>query len=301
MASKATFERVDNQDTNDSRRPRSQFWYKCFRINLAISVGLTVLTALAFIAVGIVPLDFYFKTYISLEFAFNFTYIKTGAAVCIVVGFLLLITCVIGVFGMVKLNRCVLILFVVTLAILSCSITMRGVSCIKFRNEVTMDIIIKDNYTKAITERYGVDIANNPTNKLFTEVVDSIQETFKCCGSYGDVSGVHSWALYKTKSHWYYSSVEKYPMVPRSCCVKDGDIDICGGRKHTSGPPRFGPGMGLSPARYVNDHIHTDGCYDQVVKKSQDYLFYFGIAVLSTVLFPVIATAMAVCLACFIY
>ena len=295
-----TFDRYENQETYESIRRRSRMRYKCFRITLAIVLGLTVLISLVFMTIGIVPLVFYYNEYNILDFVFDYMYLIIAAAACIGLGFAMLISCVLGIVGIVKLNRCVLIVFAVWLATVSCIIALGGVLCIIFRNDAAMVTMRKDNYTTAITKQYGVDVDKNPTNKLFTEVVDIIQETFECCGGYGNVSDIHSWAVYKQESTWYFNSNTRYPLVPESCCVKDGDIDICQGKTRYNGPPTKGPSK-LDKTLLVNENLYTDGCYDQVVMKSKDYLFYFGIAVVSTVLFPVIAMGMSFCLACFIY
>lgn len=145
---------------------------------------------------------------------------------------------------------------------------------ILFRSQISDNMKLR--FENTLKYSYGKDLLKNSENRLITDAWDAMQQTLQCCGAYGNITSLHSWAFYKTETEWYHSRPDQkmYPYVPESCCVPGASVHQCQGNdvKYKS-IPRLGIGIGVGN----NEALFTDGCFDKAVDYLQKHSLYIAI------------------------
>lgn len=187
------------------------------------------------------------------------------------VGMAAFLVTIMGLVAIVLNNRCLLGLHLVILAFLSIMLFVGGVLGYIFIAE--LEATVERTFENNIKEKYGVNLQRSK-NADITEAWDNVQNTFHCCGAYGNINSTTSWAIYKKHSYWYRDGISNGSLVPPSCCGS-GDIFKCTGRStsNRTAAPYVGP-----PSPSVDNlgyELYTDGCYD----KLHSYLVQNGILI----------------------
>ena len=194
------------------------------RVALAIFAILTLVIGVVFFIFGIVVLVAHHITLRDLEFLIDFTYFRICVIIILVLGIIFIVVSIVGLVGTIKFGKFLLNAYAVGLGFVSVILIVGGALLIVFRGQFASDSLRFDYLRNAIVTQYRVDVEIDKNNRFVTNTIDYIQENYECCGAYGNVTSEYSWAIYKTKSLWYTSKNDKFPMVPESCCVRGGSL-----------------------------------------------------------------------------
>lgn len=114
---------------------------------------------------------------------------------------------------------------------------------------------IREAMRESIQQRYGADVANNTRNAFETQVWDTAQQKWYCCGVEDE-----SWPVYRN-SLWFNmqpgNKEFNRPMVPKSCCVTNQYGEVVNLQKcqtWQNGPPKLATGI-------RNEALFYSGCY----------------------------------------
>ncbi|XP_060077487.1 tetraspanin-11-like [Ylistrum balloti] len=180
---------------------------------------------------------------------------------------------ILGLIAIMKNHRCLLGLHLVILAFLSIMLFVGGVLGYIFIAE--LEDTVERTFENSIKKNYGVNL-HLDKNRDVTRAWDNVQQTFGCCGAYGNINSSTSWAIYKKHSYWYLDGIANGSMVPSSCCG-EGDKNLCVGGANRTSQPNAAPYVGPPSPNFgnVGYTLYTDGCYD----KLHSYLVQNGILI----------------------
>ncbi|XP_061192469.1 tetraspanin-18B-like isoform X3 [Saccostrea echinata] len=202
-----------------------------------------------------------------------------------------------GCCGTMREDRCILGFYGIVLALVFLALVAAGAMAALFRDQITEDIKVK--LERTLQNQYGMDVRGNTTNRLVTDAWDSMQRKLECCGPYSldedgeDLKGAKSWDFYKS-TKWYITKLQKYPMVPESCCIEGADKQKCQGQTIIiKGPPNYGP---ASLPKKFESHLYTEGCFEKVIKYLGESTLILGGVALGVPLFLVVGSIIAFCL-----
>ncbi|KAM4795493.1 uroplakin-1b [Rhinophrynus dorsalis] len=185
-----------------------------------------------------------------------------GAAwIGIFTGFCLFVLSLVGIIGIMKSNRRMLMAYLILMFIVFCFETASAITAATQR-----DFFIKELFLKQMLEYYQNP---NPDNNDHRWKIEGVTNTWNrlmllnnCCG----VSGPLDWQMYTSKFR-DVNSDSAYPW-PQQCCVMNdmgqpNDLNAC----------RLG----------VSGYVHLDGCYDQIAGPMNRHAWgvaWFGFAIL---------------------
>lgn len=185
-----------------------------------------------------------------------------------------------GCCGAVTENRCMMIVFLIALCVITLGLFLGGILAVVFSSQLGEKV--RDTMSSTLVDHYGVDF-HLRYNRQVTDAWDKAQERLQCCGVSNE-----GWSLY-WRSEWFklfgaederrMSHEDQKPYVPRSCCVKDRfwryiNLDVC--QKWRIGPP------GAPVEGAVNRALYYEGCYDagiQYLKDNSVILVGLGIGI----------------------
>ncbi|KAK3100357.1 hypothetical protein FSP39_018647 [Pinctada imbricata] len=268
-------EPYDEEEKNRKYEGKS---YRKSRVAFALYIILTLVIGVVFVIAGIVVLVAHHLSLRRLEFVVNFSFLRIIAIIFIVLGVLKIIVSIVGLIGTIKFGKITLNAYAIGIAFVSFVLLVGGAILIIMRGKVASGSFNQSTFKNAIITQYKFDLDVNPENEFVTNVVDSIQENYQCCGAYGNVSSEFSWAIYKLYSVWYTKGEFKFPMVPETCCVRGGNMENCQGKHGSDGPPIYGPSKDCEdPHRLINDDLHTIGCVDALTSSTEFYVLISGL------------------------
>ncbi|EEB18165.1 CD151 antigen, putative [Pediculus humanus corporis] len=157
------------------------------------------------------------------------SYVLIGA------GCLVLVVAVIGCFGVIKENRCLLLIYTFLLLFIFLLEAMVGTLAYIYEEQVEAEL--KLNLNSTFLDNYKIDADK-------TKAIDDMQIEFKCCGAVR----FEDWRY----SKWFHQSRKtSNNLVPDSCC-KTPSLN-CGVRDHPS-------------------NIQYKGCLNQLSKEVKSHL-----------------------------
>ncbi|XP_053561820.1 uroplakin-1b [Bombina bombina] len=185
-----------------------------------------------------------------------------GAAwIGIFAGFCLFLLALLGIVGIMKSNRRMLMAYLILMFIVYCFETASAITAITHR-----DFFIPELFLKQMLQFYQ---NNNPFNNDNSWKIDGVTKTWnrlmilnKCCG----VNGPRDWQDY-TSAFRNINSDSEFPW-PRQCCAMN-DLGI----------PINVEGCNLG----VEGYLYTTGCYDQISGPLMRHAWgvaWFGFAIL---------------------
>uniref|UniRef100_T1JK25 Tetraspanin n=1 Tax=Strigamia maritima TaxID=126957 RepID=T1JK25_STRMM len=139
-----------------------------------------------------------------IELLTNDTY-AVIAYLLIAAGVITILVSIIGCFGAVRENRCILLLYTFLLLLIFLMEAVAGIMAYVYEDQAWHEL--ETNMNKTLTENYMFDIAK-------TDAIDDMQRQYKCCGAFSH----EDWQY----SKWQKSlsdQVEPHNLVPESCCI----------------------------------------------------------------------------------
>ncbi|NXL94047.1 UPK1B protein, partial [Alectura lathami] len=187
--------------------------------------------------------------------------IYAAAWIGIFVGFALLALSILGIIGVMKSNKTLLLVYIILMLI---TYAFEMASCITAATH--RDFLTPNLFLKQMLERYeNLDVDNNNDkwmNKGVTDTWDKLMLQNKCCG----VNGALDWQNYTSAFRVTHSDAD-YPW-PRKCCVLDAQ-----------GSPVSLDGCKLGVQGFYN----SNGCYDVIsgpMNRQAWGVSWFGFAIL---------------------
>lgn len=185
-----------------------------------------------------------------------------------------------GFIGVYKQHRCMVGMYLCIFVFLALMVFAAGILGYIFIAQ--LEEYVKKSMEESLKKNYGVRLDKNIKAYKYediTESWDSIQQSFDCCGAYGDENSTHSWYIYQTETFWFNDGYSNGSKVPESCCQRDQNTDsyelqLCTGKVVGSPnwPPILKPPVIENPSNYT---LYQVGCYD----KLHDYLIMNGIMI----------------------
>lgn len=172
-----------------------------------------------------------------------------------------------GLFGILLPQKCLLGLHLSIFTFVAFGLFAAGILGYVFAGE--LEDTVRGSLKESVVEKYGV-----PGEDALTTAWNRVQQTFHCCGAYGNENSTTSWHLYHIESFWVTDSLNHNKYVPDSCCDNSKNLDACTGLSGSvdSWPPLHAPPIINYPTNYT---LYTVGCFD----KLQDYLHQNGILI----------------------
>uniref|UniRef100_A0A8C5TF59 Tetraspanin n=1 Tax=Malurus cyaneus samueli TaxID=2593467 RepID=A0A8C5TF59_9PASS len=183
--------------------------------------------------------------------------ISAAAWIGIFVGLALFFLSILGIIGVIKASRTLLIVYIILMLI---TFAFEMASCITaatHRDSVTKNVLLKQ-----MLERYEKSEAANDSENEVTKTWDELMLQKQCCG----VKGPSDWQDYTSAFRLTHNDAD-YPW-PRKCCVLDAQ-----------GLPVNLDGCKLGVPGYYN----SNGCYDAIsgpVNTQAWGVAWFGFAIL---------------------
>ncbi|XP_076440007.1 CD151 antigen-like [Babylonia areolata] len=193
---------------------------------------------------------------------------KVDSYLMIITGAAIIAITLLGFCGVFTRYKCIMGLHLGLLAFMSVMLFVAGILGYVLLGE--LEDKVKEKMEDVLTHQYGIQ----KRSRRITDAWDDIQQSFSCCGAYGDANSSTSWALYKS-SLWYTGGYNNNSLVPESCC--DASIqfmDQCTGKVAGVGPPTHGPPIDF-PLSALNYTLYTKGCFDAL----ETYLSYTGVVI----------------------
>lgn len=218
---------------------------------------------------------------------------KVDSYLMIITGAAILAITLLGFCGVFTRYKCIMGLHLGLLAFMSVMLFVAGILGYALLGE--LEDKVKGKMEVVVVEHYGINLDTNAENRRLTTAWDDIQQTFDCCGAFGDVNSSTSWALFKEKSQWVKLGMNNNSLVPDSCCQGSKNMDQCTGRISGVGPPSVGPPVTINVNALMYT-IFTQGCYDAL----QVYLTYTGVVIGTSAIvvgvFLLVELALSICL-----
>lgn len=186
-----------------------------------------------------------------------------GLYVLLGAGILIIVVSFLGCCGAFKESQCMLVTFFSLLLVVIVAQIAAGAWL--YTNRERLDELVKDSFAETVKNEYG-------KIEYRTDIVDTVQSSFGCCGA----SGPSDWAASKYNkdnkdendglSFSVTANANRYK-IPQSCCINK-ESAIC----------RGGPVASLG-ARFSSE-IYSEGCTEKVIGalKSQG-IIVFGVAI----------------------
>ncbi|XP_003202774.1 uroplakin-1b [Meleagris gallopavo] len=187
--------------------------------------------------------------------------IYAAAWIGIFVGFALLALSILGIIGVMKSNKTLLLVYIILMLI---TYAFEMASCITAATH--RDFLTPNLFLKQMLERYLKSDADNNNDKWMTEGVtktwDNLMLQNQCCG----VNGPSDWQEYTSAFRVTHNDAD-YPW-PHNCCVMDN-----------RGEPINLDGCKLGVPGFYN----SNGCYDAIsgpLNRQAWGVAWFGFAIL---------------------
>ncbi|NXY90982.1 UPK1B protein, partial [Alcedo cyanopectus] len=185
--------------------------------------------------------------------------IYAAAWIGIFVGFALLALSILGIIGVIKANRTLLLVYII-LMLITYAFEMASSITAATRG----DFLTPNSFLKQMLESYNKSEPDNdkPITEELTKTWDKLMLQKQCCG----VEGPSDWQNY-TSAFRKMNNDADYPW-PRNCCVMDDQ-----------GSPANLDGCKLGVPGYYN----SNGCYDDVLGPVNTHAWgvaWFGFAIL---------------------
>ncbi|XP_060588022.1 CD63 antigen-like [Ruditapes philippinarum] len=233
----------------------------CFRI-------LTIILGVLLLLIGAAILGF--SIYLRVDYWLNqyaaaseeLTKYTVAVYIFIATGAIVVLFCIIGIYGAIRPDKCAIIVYMVFLPIILGMMIGGGVYAYVYREEIENTIKNSDLLKEVVEKKYGID-------GRVTQAIDFMQKELECCGGM-------SYTDYK-QSVWsqdYDANSEqnaRKDQAPKTCC-KDYKLyedtntlpyKYCPMYKTTAGSE----GDKLPP---TNDNIHKKGCGEAFVALMQE-------------------------------
>ncbi|XP_069616672.1 uroplakin-1b [Ranitomeya imitator] len=244
---------------------------RCFQVILILGNVVIGLAGLALTAECIFFVSDQSRLYPLLE-ATNNDDIFAAAWIGIFTGFCFFLLSILGIVGIMKSNRRMLMAYLILMFIVYCFEVASAIVAATQRDFFTPNLFLKQ-----MLEYYQ---NQNPSNNNDEQIkANGVTNTWnqlmllkKCCG----VNGPQDWQDYTSAFHTFNSDAA-YPW-PRQCCVMDfngqpTNLQLC----------RLG----------VNGYLYTNGCYDQIAGPLWRHAWgvaWFGFAILCWTFFVLLGT-----------
>ncbi|KAL8584292.1 hypothetical protein ACOMHN_014711 [Nucella lapillus] len=260
---------------------------KLLRMILYSFLAIVFVGGLAILGIGIWTLEAEYGSK-QLSKLINEELYKVDSYLMIVTGSAILAITILGFFGVFTRYKCVMGLHLGLLAFMSVMMFVAGILGYVLLGE--LEDKVKEKMEDVLTHQYG-----KQGKSTITDAWDEVQQTFSCCGAYGDANSSTSWALYRS-SEWVMRKHSNSSLVPKSCCDASSQFtDDCMGRNAGLGPPTHGPPI-LFPLSGLNYTLHTTGCFDAL----ETYMRYTGVVIGSCAIvvgvFMLVELALSICM-----
>lgn len=191
-----------------------------------------------------------------LTFVYSMKLARPAAIIIIAVGSAVIIPSFFGLFGAIKENKVLLIIYASIMALICALSAVAAILAIITRNPWNGFDFIRLEMRNSLQQVYGVDVNTSGYNAFITGMWDLAQQNWYCCAAEDS-----SWGIYRQSAWYEMQPGEKEndrAMVPPSCCVKDqyGEyINLMKCQTWQSGPPKLASGPTMNEALFYN------GCY----------------------------------------
>ncbi|KAK3803951.1 hypothetical protein RRG08_059814 [Elysia crispata] len=280
-------------DLDDSPKPMNPQVVRGIRFALLSFLGIVMAGAVSIFAIGIWTLEAEYGNKQVSELIDAKLY-EVDSYMLIIGGAAIMVITIIGLIGVMKEYRCLVGLHLGLLAFMSVMLFVAGVLGYVLVSQ--LENKVKDRMESAVVNYYGVNVDSDSDNRIITKAWDKVQQSFECCGVYGNGDSYNSWYIYQ-RSQWFTQNRNNGSKVPESCCASRVNIEQCTGRTNgTEGsPPLTKPPNTGNPSTWGYT-LFTKGCFDVL----DPYMHRTGIVIGTTAIvvgiFMLVELVLSVCL-----
>lgn len=281
-------------DLDDSPKPMNPQVVRGIRFALLSFLGIVMAGAVSIFAIGIWTLEAEYGNKQVSELIDAKLY-EVDSYMLIIGGAAIMVITIIGLLGVMKEYRCLVGLHLGLLAFMSVMLFVAGVLGYVLVSQ--LENKVRDRMESAVVNYYGVNVDSDSDNRVITNAWDKVQQSFECCGVYGNEGSFKSWYIYQS-SQWFSQGLNNGSHVPESCCATIINIDQCTGKTNGTdkSPPLTKPSEIYGDPSTWGYTLYTKGCFDVLDPYMRRTGIVIGTTAIVVGIFMLVELVLSVCL-----